>query len=132
MRRGRFTSESPRPTICEQCGTSFTPGRKHAKTCSERCRKRRLRGKWDKPEPGPDPRGHCPQAEAPHPHDAVFNRRTISVPLCREIIGGKWSSLEGLKKAYRDFSMRNHPDRGGDLLVMKRGAVAFDYLTGQM
>jgi predicted nucleic acid-binding Zn ribbon protein len=42
--------KTPEPKTCTVCGTTFTPKRRDAKTCSDRCRQRLARSRRSEPE----------------------------------------------------------------------------------
>ncbi len=71
----------------------------------------------------------APKEKKPHPHDAVFSRRTITERLCLEILGlTPGAQPPKIKAKYRDLMLANHPDHGGDRIMAQRIAAAYTYL----
>jgi len=62
----------------------------------------------------------------PDPLDQIFERRGATVELACQILGcSKTASLELMQKQYRKLTMLHHPDRGGDVHLMKRLTAAW-------
>lgn len=97
--------------------------------------KSRYFGKED-PRPGAshgrDTRQDGPRAggqEAPHPFDAMRDRRTASASLARTILGvGPLAGIGECKEAFRKQSLKHHPDRGGERRMQSWLNLAWDYL----
>jgi hypothetical protein len=61
--------------------------------------------------------------------DAIFNQRTASADLAREILGvTSLDTREVVLATYRRLSLDTHPDRGGDRHQFARVSAAWSYL----
>jgi hypothetical protein len=67
--------------------------------------------------------------EAPHPFDAMRDRRTASATLARRILGVDWTAGPAeCKSAFRRLSLQHHPDRGGEARMQSWLNLAWEYL----
>lgn len=97
---------------------------------------------WGKNHPEDEARkrqGESPKnkdAEKPHAHDAIFNRKTASMKIALAIFGiEKLPSKTELVRTYRALSTKHHPDlfksdteKRRQHTVMARINAAFQYL----
>ena len=139
MRRGRWREESPKRATCEMCGRQFDVGRKHARTCGVKCRKRMSRNGGRGPfrpqetAPRPSPAPGSDSASSPRRQanrfDAMFNSRTANAALACEILGlASGYTKDVAKRAWRTILMREHPDRGGCGEKTRHAQAAWEYL----
>lgn len=63
------------------------------------------------------------------PRDAIFNKRTATPQLARQILGiGNHWTIADAKKRYRELVLQHHPDRGGDEHECRLVTAAWTFL----
>lgn len=139
MRRGRRKEECEYEKQCEWCSDWFFPSRKHARTCSVKCRQALSRQARRKATPKPSPSPSSPAKPSPaspkpsspksHPWEAILTKGKADSGLAMEILGVRPPLTKAAtEKRFRELTMQHHPDRGGSTQMMQWIIAAWEYL----